>query len=385
VNSTAVAFMLVAVPALLVLANVAYNLAVWPRGRPSRDIAEGVSVLIPARNEEANIRRCVQSVLAGTLRPDEVVVYDDGSTDRTPELLAGLAATAGIRVIEGAELPRGWMGKPHACARLAAAATGEILVYLDADVVLARDGLARITSLFPAMRADLVSAGVRQEMGTAAERLVIPLLHLSYLAWLPLPLIWGTRDPRLLVANGQLLALRKSSLEEVGGWEAVRTEIVDDMAIARAVKAQGGCVVFANGIDMAVCRMYGSAGELWAGFSKNLYEGIGGRPGMLFLVLLVHAWVFLLPYAALAAVAFAPWVLLPALLGVLANVSIRALLVVSCRHPASGMLLHPLGVVALLGIAVNSYRWSRRGEIRWRGRSYPARAGREASRPRGVA
>jgi chlorobactene glucosyltransferase len=151
------------------------------------------------------------------------------------------------------------------------------------------------------------------------------------------------------------------------------------------VKAHGGRVVFANGIDMAVCRMYGSAGELWAGFSKNLYEGIGGRPGMLFLVLLVHAWVFLLPYAALAAVAFAPWVLLPALLGVLANVSIRALLVVSCRHPASGMLLHPLGVVALLGIAVNSYRWSRRGEIRWRGRSYPARAGREASRPGGVA
>jgi glycosyltransferase involved in cell wall biosynthesis len=378
---SALGWWLLAAPPVAVLANVLFNLRVWPRGRPEGRIRGRVSVLIPARDEEKNIERCVRAVLAGTQPPDEVIVYDDGSTDGTADILARLAAEdARVRVLGGEPLPTRWVGKPHACHHLARAATGELLLFLDADTVASPECLARLGSIFQEYQAELVTAGVRQVTGTFAERLVIPLLHLSYLAWLPLPLIWRSRDARFLIANGQLLAVRREAYEAAGGWEAVRSAVVDDMAFCRRVKESGGRVVFADGSRMAAARMYEGASELWQGFSKNLYEGIGGRPAALAGVMGLHLWVFVTPYVVLPIAWFAAPALLPAAaMGVAANLALRAALALRLRHPPEGVLLHPLGILALLGIAANSFRWSRRGAIRWRGRSYAARAAREAA------
>lgn len=373
--------LLAAAPAA-VLGMVLFNFAVWPRGRPEGRIRGRVSVLIPARDEATTIERCVRAALGGTQAPDEVLVYDDGSTDGTAEILAELAAEEPrLRLVRGGELPAGWIGKPHACHRLAAEASGDVLVFVDADTVLEPSGLARIGSLFHDLRADVVTAATRQEVGSWAERLVIPLLHLTYVAWLPLPLVWRSRDPRLLVANGQLLAMRRAAYAAAGGWAAVRAEVVDDLAFCRRVKAAGGRVVFADGFRMARCRMYRGAGPLWRGFSKNLYEGVGGRAAGLVVVLFLYGGVFVAPYLALAlALLGAPsGVLGPAAVGVGANLALRTVLAVRFRQPGEGILLHPVGVLALLAIAVNSWRWSRRGAIRWRGRSYPARAARVGS------
>nr|ANY58121.1 Glycosyl transferase [uncultured bacterium] len=374
------AWLLLALPALGVLAVAAFNVAAWPRGRPDGRVPGRVSVCVPARDEAATIERCVRAVLAGTRPPDEVLVYDDGSTDGTAAVVARLAAEdARVRLLPGVPLPAGWVGKPHACHRLAAGASGDVLLFLDADTVASPECLARLGSLLEGMRADVVTAGTRQVTGSFAERLVIPLLHLSYLAWLPLPLVWRSRDPRLLVANGQLLAVRRAALEAAGGWAAVRAEVVDDMALCRRVKRAGLRVVFADGHRMAGCRMYGGWRPLWEGFSKNLYEGVGARPAGLAAVVLLHALVFLLPYAGLAAaLAGAPGLLAPAAAGVGANLALRALLAARFRQPAEGVLLHPLAVLALLAVALNSFRWSRRGAIRWRDRTYPARAARVA-------
>ncbi|HLL85192.1 MAG TPA: glycosyltransferase family 2 protein [Longimicrobium sp.] len=372
------AWLLLAAAPLMVLALVLFNLAVWPRGRAGGRIAGRVSVLIPARDEAETIERCVRAVLAGTQPPDEIIVYDDDSSDETAGIVARLAAEDGrVRLRRGVPLPPGWVGKPHACHRLAEAASRDLLVFLDADTEASPECLARIGSILHDLRADVVTAATRQVTGTWAERCIIPLLHLTYVAWLPLPLVWRSRDARFLVANGQLLAIRRPALDAAGGWPAVRAEVVDDMALCRRVKETGGRVVFADGHLMARCRMYRGASEVWRGFSKNLAEGVGGTAAGVLGVIALYGIVFVAPYVGLAAALLgARPILAPSLAGVAANVLIRIALALRLRQPVDGILLHPLAVVGLMGIAVNSFRWSRRGDIRWRGRRYASREAR---------
>jgi cellulose synthase/poly-beta-1,6-N-acetylglucosamine synthase-like glycosyltransferase len=382
-----------ALPALVPLGLVAFNAAFWTRGRalPAAAAAApgGISVLIPARDEVANIERCVQSVDAAHGPIIEILVYDDGSTDGTAEVLAGLQATVPrLRVVSGADLPAGWVGKPHALHRLSALAAGELLLNIDADVTLHEDGVLRMLSLLGSpdqvpggLDAAVVTAVPRQLTGSFAERLMMPLLHLSYVAWLPMPLIHRVRDPRVLAANGQLLLIRRSALTAVGGWAAVRTALVDDMALCRAVKRSGRRVVFADGDQMADCRMYPDATSLWRGFAKNFYEGIGGNPVALIVVMTLHLMLFVAPFVALpvAVVLGNRGLAAAAAVGVAANLCLRLIMALRYHHSPMSVLLHPVAVVAMMGVLLNSFRWSRRGDIRWRGRSYPARAQRETA------
>lgn len=366
---------LLAAPPLLPLFMTALNLLTWQRGRPGARFDGRVSVLIPARDEQASIVACVRAAAASRHPVHEILVYDDQSTDATPQLLEQLRAEVpALRVLRGGPLPPGWIGKPHACHQLAQAATGALLVFVDADTRLEPEGVERLVSLLAG--AQLVTVAPRQVMGSFAERLLLPLLALTYTSWFPLRLVAASRDPRLVAANGQVLALRRADYLALGGFAAVAREIVDDVALCRHAKRQGARVVFADGARVARCRMYRSAGALWAGFSKNLYEGIGAAPAALALVVLLHALCFLVPYGALALSGAA---LRPALWGVGANVLLRALLALRFGHPLEGLLLHPLGILGLLAIAVNSYRWDRRGALRWSGRVYPARRLRRAT------
>lgn len=364
---------------LFALLMTLFNLVTWPRGRRGGRFTGRVSVLIPARNEEETIEQCVRAALEGTHPVDEVLVYDDQSTDQTPAILARLCEEYDqLGVVEATKLPPDWVGKPHACHRLAEAATGDVLVFVDADTFLQDDGLARIASLFDTIDAKLVTAVPRQQTASFAERLVLPLLHLTYTSWFPLMLVYRSQDPRFLAANGQLLAVARSTYDDIGGFEAVRCDVVDDMAICRRAKEAGHRVVFADGFEMATCRMYESAREVWEGFSKNLYEGIGGHPVALLGVCAVYFTAFVLPYVMLATALLGgfDWMLAPAVVGVAANVALRAALVWRFRQAAEGILLQPIGALALLSIAFNSFRWHAKDSIMWSGRTYARKSRR---------
>ncbi|MEI7715528.1 MAG: glycosyltransferase family 2 protein [Mycobacterium sp.] len=384
---------LLVIPALLPFSLVLFNALFWTRGRAlhaaARAAPGGVSVLIPARDEAANIERTVRAADALRGPVTEILVYDDCSTDGTSDVLARLQAELPrLRVVRGDGLPAGWVGKPYALHRLSALARGDLLLNIDADVTLRDDGLLRMLSLLGSpeevpggLSAALVTAVPRQRTGSFVEKMMMPLLHLSYVAWLPMPLIYRTRDPRVLAANGQLLLVRRSVLEAVGGWARVHAELVDDMALCRAVKASGQRVVFADGDQMADCRMYGDAASLWRGFSKNFYEGVGGHPLALIVVLALHLLLFVTPYIALllAALLGAGGLAAAAAAGVVVNLSLRLIMALRYRHSLLSVLLHPIAVLLMMGVLINSFRWSRRGEIRWRGRSYAARSQREAA------
>lgn len=393
VDGHTVAEVLLAGPALLALALVVFNAVFWTRGRALPEAASaapgGVSVLIPARDEVANIERCVRAADAARGPITEIVVYDDDSTDGTGEVLAALQAELPrLRVIHGDGLPAGWVGKPYALHRLSVAARGEVLLNIDADVTLRAEGLLRMLSLLGSpdqvpggLDAALVTAVPRQRTGSLVERSMIPLLHLSYVAWLPMPLIHRTGDPRVLAANGQLLMVRRSALDAVGGWAGVRAALVDDMALCREVKRSGRRVVFADGDQMADCRMYTDGPSLWRGFSKNFYEGIGGHPLGLIIVMALHLLIFVAPYVVLpiAALRGDTPLMVAAAIGVAANVGLRLIMAARHGHSLLSVVVHPLAVLAMMGVLLDSYRCSRRGDIRWRGRSYAARAQREAA------
>ncbi|MEZ4235954.1 MAG: glycosyltransferase [Myxococcota bacterium] len=312
---------LAAVPALP-LAVTLLNLATW-RAPAAGGAVPRVSALVPARDEAATIEACVRALLAEPVA--EVLVYDDGSTDDTASRVAALAAAdPRVRLLSGVPLPAGWVGKPHACHRLAEAATGEVLLFVDADTRLLPGALARLC----ADDADLVTVFPGQRIGSLGEGLVVPLLHLTYLSWLPLALVRRTRDPRVLAANGQVLRVTRAAYDRVGGFAAVRDQIVDDMALCRAAKAAGLRVAFVPGEELATCRMYASAGEAWRGFSKNLYPGLGSP-----LLALVVAGLYTACFVA-------PWVLLPlwpgpAAAGVACNLAQRAL--IACPLPPAGV------------------------------------------------
>ena len=363
-------WLLLALPAAIPAVITVLNLLTWTRGKPTKRQAGRLSVLIPARNEEATIARCVRAALSSA-QVDEVVVYDDNSDDGTPEVLDRLSQCyPRLRIVQGGPLPSGWVGKPHACHRLVHAATGDLLVFVDADTTLTTEGIPRLLDLLD--QYELITAFPHQRTGTLAEQIFLPLLCLTYTAWLPLMLIPRTSNPRILAANGQVMAMRRQTLARLGGFAAVRGEVVDDMALCRQARREGIRVCFADGFSIASCRMYSSAAQIWDGFSKNLYEGLGEKPVALIGVIGLYLLTMVVPFIALGV----PGWRLAALVGVGLNLLTRTLLALRYGHTALSVLLHPVAVLGLVAIAINSARWSRAGTIKWRGRVYAARGQR---------
>jgi len=378
-----------AIAPLLPLGLGVYNRLTWarPQSWPAFDAHKGqVSVLVPARNEGRNIRACVSSALAQGDCIREVLVYSDESTDDTESIVRELEATdPRVRLIVGSPLPPGWIGKPHACQVLGVQARAPWLLFLDADVRLAtggglgllREAVERGSPVQGDRRLIVLSAVPKQHGGTWALDLLQPLLHLTYTSWLPLSWANRRRSPRFLAACGQLLLVSRAAFDRVGGFRAVRGAVVDDLEFCRHGRRAGSSVTFVDGHDLAVCRMYQDTRSFWGGFAKNLFLGLGSEQNLL-LALALHVACFLLPYglglwwlgSTLVGERPPSSVLLLASLGVLANLMHRTIL--AARHGQRwwSVALHPVAVVLLVLLALDSWRRGRLTGVQWAGRSY---------------
>ena len=324
----------------------------------SRVTALSVSVLLPVRDEAARVEPCLRALLAQQGVDLEIVVLDDGSTDGTADVVRRV--TAGdprVRLLDGAPLPGGWLGKPHACQQLAdaAAPTSEVLVFVDADVVLASWAVAATADLLDSARLDLVCPYPRQE-APGGTRLVQPLLQWSFLTFLPLRL--AERSPRgsLSAANGQLLAVRREAYELAGGHAAVRREVVEDVALLRAVKATGGSGGVADGTSLASTRMYDGWGELVAGYTKSLHTVPIATPVLLTALYVVPA------VAALRGKRAGQIAYVAGVLGRMVTAS-------RTGGPVLDSVAHPVSVAALVGLTARSRLARRRGTLTWKGRA----------------
>jgi chlorobactene glucosyltransferase len=237
-----------------------------------------LSVVVPARNEERSIERCVVSLLAQTIDV-ELIVVDDRSEDATPAILAALAARdPRLQIVRGAPLPDGWVGKPWALAQGAKVARGEWLLFTDADS--AHEPYACVSALgFARTRdVDALTIWTRQELGSWGERAALPtILGLVLLASGTIAQLNDPYDPEHALANGQYVLVSRRAYDALGGHEALRDELVEDVAFAHRLKEDGRYrLLIANGEALVRVRMYRSLAEIWDGFTKNVYAGAGG-------------------------------------------------------------------------------------------------------------
>ena len=260
---------------LIVLSNAAVLL------RPGRGRAAGatplVSLLVPARNEAANVRVCVRSLLTQTYGRLEVVVLDDRSDDDTGAILEQeRTRDSRLVVLTGEEPPPGWTGKNWACHQLALAARGDVLLFADADTdFFDPNAVSGIVGALQSSRADLLSGLPKQVLGTVGETLVVPMFYWAFFCFTPLAagLVW--RRAVFARAVGQLMAFRREAYDAVGGHAAIRGSVVDDLSLARRIAAAGLACRIMDATGIVRCRMYRSGREAVAGFGRNLFAAFG--------------------------------------------------------------------------------------------------------------
>ena len=268
-----------------------YHLDIVVKPTPPPLTAPLISVCVPARNEERNIRRCVDAILAQDYPNFEVIVLDDRSTDRTPEILRDLLMESGsklldrkgqapsLQIIQGADLPSGWAGKPHALFQASAAARGQWLCFVDADTFLSPTTLSSCYAKAIETNADMFSIMTFQILGSFWEKVVMPIVMTALSVGFS-PRKVNDPNRQDAIANGQFILIRHTVYEAIGGHECIKDQIVEDKAIAEQIKGNGYRLVVADGYGVARTRMYTSLPEMWEGWTKNIYLGLSDRSSL---------------------------------------------------------------------------------------------------------
>lgn len=355
---------------------------VKPVSDHSSNVLPRVTIIIPARNEQFNIGRCIGALLDQNYPKEHltIITVDDHSTDLTYAVASSVAARSSqAKVVQSPALPPHWVGKSHACwigSRIAR--TGdEWLCFVDADVEAEPELLASALEVALAQQLDLLSLAPRLRLGSVAERLVIPC-GLYLMAFCRNLAVVQSQSSDRVTATGQFMLVRSRVYESVGGHAAVRDAICEDVQLALLIKRAGGRVVLQDGKFLLSARMYTGWSSLWTGISKNLVDMLGGeRPTLITAAIaLALSWACVL-IPALDAVSCAHGLsgsciaLVPALMGSLAAFGLHIAGALYFQIPFWYGLLFPLGYSIGACIAIESLRRRRRRRIVWKGRTYP--------------
>ena len=344
-----------------------------------------LSVLIPARNEALNIAACVESLLNQNYRSAlEILVLDDRSDDATGDIVQkiidSLPASEAefdrtVRLVHGGEVWTGWKGKPNALRQLAAAANGDLLLLTDADCIFEPGAMAAAAAHREKVGADCLSLIPHLECNTFWENLIIPLQYFVIFATLPVRNIYANPNPAFAAANGAFILIPAAIYAAIGGHEAVKGEMAEDVLFARYIKRSHLRLVYGDGTRTYRVRMYNSLREIWDGFSKNLFSAMGRS------LAIVSLWcAFVLTTQILPFVFFAIALMtgnrsvagftLP-LIQVGVALLIRIALAARFRLAFWAVPLHPLGWIIFLCIALNSAYLGLSGKgYTWKGRVY---------------
>jgi chlorobactene glucosyltransferase len=338
-----------------------------------------ISVCVPARNEE----RCIEENLRSLCEQDypsfEVLVLDDQSTDRTPQIIESLALEyPNLIAISGNDKPDAWVGKSWACAQLAAQAKGTILLFTDADTVHHRSTLRAALQYAQESQVSFFSMIPTEVMGSFWEHVVLPMIHVLYFAYLPNSLITKSRNVSVSAANGQFMWFTKEAYQGIGTHAAVHDALVEDVTMARILKQAGYRIALVDGSQYVRCRMYTTGAEVFAGFSKNFFPATGNSIVLMGLLVSQLFCVFVAPviFLVVESTSASPSssVVFLTLATIAVGVIIREHIAIRFRMPWYHAFLMPLTALAAIGIAINSVRWAyRRQGAQWKGRNYVVR------------
>lgn len=340
---------------------------------PKTDRIPRVSVLVPARNEERNIEACVSSLLEQEYPDFEVIVLDDHSTDQTFSILSRLAGEdRHLQIIEGRPLPDGWLGKHWACHQLDRVATGELILFVDADTRHTTDMLMDSVSALVAECADLVTAFPHEEVVTWGERLLVPVIGFGIFTFIPIRLVQKLHLAALSVSIGQFMLFRRVAYDAVGGYEAVRTEIVDDMVLGRRIISGGLEWRLLDGTHHVSCRMYRSFWEAVGGFSKSLFAVFDYRILPYFLGWMLVGTVFIEPAVALVS----RWMRQPltsipveyAAVSVVLSIILWTIAYRRFKFPAYLVFYYPLSLALFIAVVTRSFFQTATGTATWKDR-----------------
>lgn len=332
-----------------------------------------VSVLIPARNEAGNIEACVTAFLSQEYPHFEVLVLNDHSTDGTMEILTRLASqNPRLRVLEGLPLPAGWHGKHWACHQLSRAATGELILFTDADTRHGSTTLRDSVSALLAEKADLVTAFPREEVVSWGERLIVPVIGFGIISFLPIYLVRHLKWPTLSVTIGQFMLFRREAYKAIGGYESVRNHLVDDVSLGRLILAHDYQWRLMDGTGHVTCRMHHNFSEAVEGFTKNAFAFFDYRLLPFFTILALLIFVFIKPlWALLTWNLGAQGVSFPPNLAGIAVLESLLLWWIAYRRfkiPSYLVLLYPFSLILIILIALRSVVLTLTGSATWKDR-----------------
>ncbi len=334
-----------------------------------------ISILIPARNEENNIKRCINSLLKQDYNNLEILVLDDGSIDRTAEIVNKLIKKdPRIRLYYGKPLARGWLGKSYACQQLAGYAKGQYLLFVDADTLHFPTSISSAVACLLKYKVDALSVFAKQIMVTFPERMVIPFGNFMIMGFMPLALIRRSRKALFCTAIGQFMLFKKDIYKAIGGHESVKGEILEDVIISKQVKRCGYKFMIFDGRSNLYCRMYHNFSEVVSGYSKVLFSSFDYSVMMMSTAIVVIAAIYLMPFVMLPLSIIFDWqqaYINMIFLQMIFILVTRIILSVRYRMKAVDILLYPLSVIYLLSMAVNSaLQYKFNIGVCWKGRTY---------------
>lgn len=362
----------------LFLANLILNMASLkkPRHENLPGPAPLVSILIPARNEENNIRPCLESLLKQDYPNFEIIVMDDNSTDATPLIVSGMANTDNrIRLMQGKSLPEGWTGKSFACFQAAREAHGEWLLFVDADTRHESDMLARIIPFAVKSGVSLLSGFPHQITTSLIQKITVPMMYFVLMCWTPF--WWLHRSKRLppSVAYGAFLLFDAQAYWNIGGHEAVKSHILEDVWLGVEISRHGGRHMAADLSEVVSCHMYHDAGSIWEGFTKWMYSVSAISTPALVLLIVIGYTTLLAPFYWLCKAFWGmqdppAWAILT-LLQVLLLFAMRYIVDRRFGESRLSFLLYPVSIIFLIAVVIyGMVRQLTGAGVSWKNRVY---------------